>query len=86
MTNKQVTGSYNDLEGIGKFNRVGGIEFNLANNDNRWTGKAFYHQSFYPGHRQMPPPPVQILLQFAIPQNKPRSVLGGEDLMQRQDI
>jgi hypothetical protein len=49
MTNKQVTGSYNDLEGIGKFNRVGGIEFNLANNDNRWTGKAFYHQSFYPG-------------------------------------
>ena len=49
MVNKQVTGSYNDLDGIMKYNRVGGIEFNLANNDNRWTGKAFYHQSFYPG-------------------------------------
>ncbi|HOB85889.1 MAG TPA: DUF5916 domain-containing protein [Bacteroidales bacterium] len=49
MVNKQVTGSYNDLQEIMKYNRVGGIEFNLANADNRWTGKAFYHQSFYPG-------------------------------------
>jgi hypothetical protein len=32
-----------------KFNRVAGIEYNLASADNRWTGKAFYHQSFYPG-------------------------------------
>ena len=28
---------------------VAGIEYNLASADNRWSGKAFYHQSFYPG-------------------------------------
>ena len=32
-------------------NRVAGIEFNLASRDNRWTGKAFYHQAFYPTAR-----------------------------------
>jgi hypothetical protein len=31
------------------FNRVAGGEFNLASADNRWTGKTFFHQSFYPG-------------------------------------
>jgi hypothetical protein len=31
------------------YNRVAGAEFNLASADNRWTGKTFYHQSFYPG-------------------------------------
>ena len=30
------------------FNRVGGVEFNLASKDSRWVGKAFYHQSFSP--------------------------------------
>ena len=50
MVNKQVTGSYSDtLPDILKYNRVAGLEYNLANPDNRWTGKAFYHQSFYPG-------------------------------------
>jgi hypothetical protein len=24
------------------------VEYNLASADNKWTGKAFYHQSFYP--------------------------------------
>jgi hypothetical protein len=28
---------------------VAGMEYNLASADNRWTGKAFYHRSFYPG-------------------------------------
>jgi hypothetical protein len=28
---------------------VAGLEYNHASADNRWTGKAFYHQSFYPG-------------------------------------
>lgn len=28
------------------YNRVAGVEFNLASADNRWTGKTFYHQSF----------------------------------------
>ena len=39
-----------DTVNTGKdFNRVAGAEFNLASADNRWTGKTFYHQSFYPG-------------------------------------
>ena len=50
LVNKQLM----DFSGSGetggnRHNRVGGVEFNLASNDNRWTGKAFYHQSFYPG-------------------------------------
>ncbi len=50
MINKQVTGDYNDTLYSGyKFNRVAGLEYNLASPDNRWTGKAMYHQSFYPG-------------------------------------
>ncbi len=28
------------------FNRVGGMDFNLASADNWWTGKVFYHHSF----------------------------------------
>ncbi|MCB0666094.1 MAG: carbohydrate binding family 9 domain-containing protein [Saprospiraceae bacterium] len=30
------------------FNRVAGLEFNLASKDSRWVGKAFYHHSFSP--------------------------------------
>jgi len=50
LINKQVTGNYNDTLYNGlDYNRVVGLEYNLASPDNRWTGKAFYHQSFYPG-------------------------------------
>ncbi len=28
------------------YNRLLGLEYNLASKDNRWTGKAFYHRSF----------------------------------------
>ena len=30
------------------FNRVVGIDYNLASNDNKWTGKFFHHRSFDP--------------------------------------
>lgn len=30
------------------FNRVAGVDFNLASKDNFWTGKLFYHRSFQP--------------------------------------
>jgi hypothetical protein len=50
MINKQVTSDYNDtLYSGSRFNRVAGLEYNLASPDNRWTGKTMYHQSFYPG-------------------------------------
>jgi Domain of unknown function (DUF5916) len=30
------------------FNRVAGLEYNLYSKDNKWTGEAYYHQSFSP--------------------------------------
>jgi hypothetical protein len=47
LINKQVTDVRNDTSFSGnRFNRIAGLEYNLASNDNRWTGKVFYHQSF----------------------------------------
>ncbi len=50
LVNKQITNrrSGSDYTGL-SYNRVAGMEFNLASADNRWTGKTFYHQAFYPG-------------------------------------
>ncbi len=50
FVNKQVTNRQDDVT-TGqpfKYNRVAGVEYNLASRDNRWTGKFFYHQSFSP--------------------------------------
>lgn len=47
LVNKQTTNIEDTLSN--RFNRVAGIEYNLASKNNRWTGKAFYHQSFYEG-------------------------------------
>lgn len=50
IVNKQVmTGSGNETYYGNKYNRVAGLEYNLASADNHWLGKAFYHQSLYPG-------------------------------------
>lgn len=50
LINKELTTKDSELSaGKLKFNRVAGIEYNLASRDNRWTGKAFYHRSFYTG-------------------------------------
>ncbi|MCX6320991.1 MAG: DUF5916 domain-containing protein, partial [Bacteroidia bacterium] len=50
FVNKQVMNLHNDTSFTGyRFNRVAGLEYNLASVNNRWTGKTFYHQSFYPG-------------------------------------
>ncbi len=46
LVNKVFTGPLIDT-GVNTFNRVAGIDFNLASRDNRWTGKMFYHQSFF---------------------------------------
>jgi hypothetical protein len=48
--NKDVTGRNPDSSlSYLPYNRIGGLEYNLATADNRWTGKAFYHRAFYPG-------------------------------------
>ncbi len=50
LINKEVTSDYNDSLYTGhRYNRVAGLEYNFASRDNKWTGKSFYHQSFYPG-------------------------------------
>jgi hypothetical protein len=50
LVNKQTMNLNNDATLPGSsYNRIGGVEFNLASADNHWIGKAFYHQSFHPG-------------------------------------
>ncbi len=46
--NKNVTDKSSNPVANG-YNRVIGIDYNLASADSRWTGKAFYHHSFSPG-------------------------------------
>ena len=43
------TGTNSDLNNsAAKYNRVLGIDYNLASADSRWTGKFFYHQGIQP--------------------------------------
>jgi hypothetical protein len=47
FVNKQNFGDFTDsTETNLNFNRVAGIDFNLATKDNRWNGKTFLHRSF----------------------------------------
>ncbi|MFT5998554.1 MAG: hypothetical protein ACI81P_001007 [Neolewinella sp.] len=47
FVNKQNFGDFTDsTETNLNFNRVAGIDFNLATKDNRWNGKTFVHRSF----------------------------------------
>jgi hypothetical protein len=43
-----VNKEYSNEPEAHNFNRVAGIDYNLASNDSRWTGKFFYHRSFSP--------------------------------------
>ena len=54
MVNKQTTGPSSTEDPFSlRYNRVAGIEYNLASSDSRWTGKFFYHQAFSAGiHHQ----------------------------------
>lgn len=50
LVHKQITGRYSDPAFTAyRYNSVAGMEYNFATADNRWQGKSFYHQSFYPG-------------------------------------
>lgn len=52
--NKQATNRLNGdstlVSGIdgGNYHRLVGLDYNLASDDNRWSGKFFYHQAFDP--------------------------------------
>ena len=38
--------------GSSQYNRLLGLDYNLASADNKWTGKLFYHQTFSPTQTQ----------------------------------
>ncbi len=48
VISKQSFKDYDFLEEEEKYNRVIGIDYNLATLNNRWSGKAYLHKSFTP--------------------------------------
>ena len=48
LINKQATKDYDFLANADRYNRVLGIDYNLASADNTWVGKYFFHKSFSP--------------------------------------
>ena len=46
--NKQATKDYDFLANEDKYNRIIGIDYRLASEDNSWVGKYFFHKSFSP--------------------------------------
>lgn len=46
--NKQATKDYGFLKQEDKYNRVIGIDYNLASENNTWNGRYFIHKSFSP--------------------------------------
>ena len=45
FVNKQTFADVEDNEEVDAYNRVIGLDYNLANSDNSWTGKFFFHTS-----------------------------------------
>ncbi len=46
--NKQATADYDFLENTNRYNRVIGLDYNLASEDNTWIGNYYLHKSFSP--------------------------------------
>ncbi|MEO9511181.1 MAG: DUF5916 domain-containing protein [Flavobacteriaceae bacterium] len=46
FVNRQSFQDYDFLEETERYNRVVGLDYNLASSDNTWVGKFFYHKSF----------------------------------------
>ncbi len=46
LVNRQLTGPSADTVSSSPYNRVAGVEYNLASEDSRWTGKFFIHHAF----------------------------------------
>ncbi|MBW8200520.1 DUF5916 domain-containing protein [Flagellimonas abyssi] len=49
FVNRQTFEDYDFLNEADRYNRVVGLDYNLASADNTWTGKFFYHKSFSHG-------------------------------------
>lgn len=50
--NRETFGDYEFLNPANKYNRVFGMDYNLASSDNSWTGKFYLHKSFQPNDNQ----------------------------------
>ena len=48
LLNRENTKKYDFVDDSKRYNRVIGAEYNLANNDGSWSGKAFIHKSILP--------------------------------------
>lgn len=66
-----VNKEYLDKPDSAMFNRVAGVDYNLASRDNRLTGKVFYHRSFTPKN-----PSQQFSDGFSLNYNTRRIHLG----------
>jgi len=51
FVNRQTTGDPDFEHAQDSFNRVVGVDFNLASKSNKWTGRAFLHNSFSPDQK-----------------------------------
>ncbi len=54
FVNKQGFREIDSNSGNDPFNRVVGLDYNLATNNNTWTGKAFIHRSFSSEKKKLP--------------------------------
>lgn len=52
FVNKQTFDGLEKGTSASRFNRVLGLDYNLASADNHWVGKTFYHQNFTPSNYQ----------------------------------
>jgi hypothetical protein len=46
--NRQTFKGYEFLDNTERYNRIMGLDYNLASEDNTWTGKFYLHKSFQP--------------------------------------
>ncbi|MCB0628479.1 MAG: DUF5916 domain-containing protein [Saprospiraceae bacterium] len=49
FVNKQTMSESDNEEFFHPYNRVIGLDYNLASSDNKWVGKSYVHRSFSPG-------------------------------------
>lgn len=49
FVNKQTFAHKDSADSFSAFNRMAGLDYNLASSDNKLIGKVFYHRSFSPG-------------------------------------
>ncbi|HSJ66235.1 MAG TPA: DUF5916 domain-containing protein [Anditalea sp.] len=48
VVNRQTTNAVESGSDVPDYNRLVGVDYNLASRDNKWNGKFFYHQTFSP--------------------------------------